>query len=206
MQRRNVLKAAAALAAIPVAAAPTYSFALPASDAPSLALLAVIQRYEIAYDAWLGSDAKEEEDCVGPLFQTFKASENELFDFPCRTPADAAAKVRYVFFRENRQARGAFEGLSNCAWNLAPFLNSLLGNDPLPRQEVAVEATAPDPDIQLEPLYRSWNDIPDRYRTDELRRAEFKLEEACGAISDASKEAQRVAQPILAALNEGVLA
>lgn len=204
MQRRNVLKAAAALAAIPAATAPTYSFALPASDAPSLALLAVIQRYEIAYDAWLGSDAKEEEDCVGPLFQAFKACENELFDFPCRTPADAAAKVRYVFLRETRQAKGAFEGLLNCAWNLAPFLNSLLGNDPLPRQEVAVQAIAPDP--EPEPLYRSWNDIPDQYRTDELRAAESKLEEACGAVSLASKETYRLARPILAALNEGVLA
>ncbi|WEO64802.1 hypothetical protein [Rhizobium rhizogenes] len=178
MQRRNILKAAVALATIPVVTTPTQSFALPASGAPSLAFLAVIQRYEIAYNAWLASDAQEEQDCVGPMFQTFKAAKNELFDFPCRTPTDVAAKIRYVFLQENRQAQGAYEGIANCEWNLAPFLNSLLGNDPIPRQEVANEVWEPEPQPQPETLYRSWNDIPDQHRTDELRQAELEMNKA----------------------------
>ncbi|WP_164026687.1 hypothetical protein [Rhizobium leguminosarum] len=195
-----------AAVALPVAIAPTHSFALPTSGAPSLAFLAVIQRYEIAYDAWLASDAKEEEDCLGPLFQTFKAAENEVFDFPCTTPADVAAKVRYVFLQENRQAQGAYEALANCEWNLAPFLNSLLGNDPIPRQEVANEVSEPELQPQPETLYRSWNDIPDQHRTDELRQAELEMNKAFEGAFAANSEARRLAQPILAALNAGVLA
>ncbi|KAA0698534.1 hypothetical protein DTW90_12055 [Neorhizobium sp. P12A] len=135
-------------------------------------MLSAIQAYEHAYDAWLASTDDDEENCNGPLYRAFDAAENDLYSFPCRSSADVATKVRYLFLQENQKAKGAFEGLLNAKWDLRQFLNSLLGNEPLvyepkPTPDAPEEKQKPDVVAQVEMPhpYRTWRDIPEEYRT-----------------------------------------